>query len=95
MSQHMLDAKNEIKRALAYKRLEEQRHRPYGKSSTPEEITKLYGESRFEELSEAILTTEARNALGQQCPECHRIFGEHSDEELIRCLHSEGHGATC
>jgi hypothetical protein len=86
VSQPLPGAKNEIKKALAYKRLEEQRHRPYGKSSTPEEATKLYRESRFEELSEAILTTEARKALEQQCPECHRILGEHSKEELIQCI---------
>lgn len=38
------------------------------------------------EASEAILTTEANKALAQQCPECHRIFEEHSEEELIECI---------
>jgi hypothetical protein len=86
MSQSLPGAKNEIKKALAYKRLQEQRHRPYGKSVTLEEVTKLYRESRFEELSEAILTTEAIKALQQQCSVCRRIFGEHSEEELIQCI---------
>jgi hypothetical protein len=80
------DAKNQIKRALAYKRLQEQRHRPYGKSSAPEEIIKLWQESRFEDASEAILTTDANKVLAQRCPECLRIFAEHSEEELIECI---------
>ena len=46
----------------------------------------LQRESRFEELSDAILTTKANEALAKQCPVCRRIFGEHSDEELIRCI---------
>ena len=76
--------KNEIKKALAFKRLQLQEPRLHGKSSRSEEIEKLYRESRFEEL--AILTTKANEALAQQCPVCRRIFGEHSDEELIRCI---------
>lgn len=86
MSQPLSDAKNEIKKALAYKRLQEHRHRPYGKSSGSEEIIKLYQDGHLEEASEAILSTKANETLAQQCPECHRIFGEHSDEELIRCI---------
>ena len=49
-------------------------------------LIKLYRDSRVEEASEAILTTEAKKALEQQCPVCRRIFGEHPEEELIRCI---------
>jgi hypothetical protein len=81
------DAINEIKKALAFKRLQVQEHL-HGKSAGPEEIMNLYRESRLEELSEAILTTKAIEALAQQCPACLRIFGEHSEEELIQCIRS-------
>ena len=77
------DAKNDIRKALAYKRLQEHVH---GKISGPEEIVKLWRESRFEEASEAILATEANEVLARQCPECHRILGEHSEEELVQCI---------
>lgn len=57
-------AKNEIKKALAFKRLQKHLH---GKTSGPEEIIKLYWDSRVEEASEAILTTEAKKALAKGC----------------------------
>jgi hypothetical protein len=61
--------KNEIKKALAYKRLQAQRQ-----------------EQRPEGLSDAIMAMEVNKTLAKQCPECGRILGEHSEEELIRCI---------
>lgn len=101
----MNDAKNEIKKALAFKRLQERLH---GKKISVSGQTIWMNMPRHEKLhlrghrcedcekceecrstknpSYDALAKSAKEALAQQCPECRRIFGEHSDEELIRCI---------
>ena len=106
MSQPRSDAKNEIKKALAFKRLQEH--------LAGKKISGLTGETMWinmpcfemhrlghscedcEKCEECRSTKNSRSneasaklakkALAQRCPECRRIFGEHSDEELMRCI---------